>query len=372
MPRMLRPIVLLWIAAGLVSAPAAQDPSPLATPPSEPQNTPSPIPPPAPPLSVPVVVEPPENGVVPKEPVEELWRDPGDVRARNLFYGSGGKQHEPRGAFTFIEEDMDGTNPKFVVKDQDGVKWKVKMGTEAQPETVAARILWAAGYYTHDDYYVREIHVENLPEKLKRGQEFVEPGGVVRGVRMKRSLPGEKKLGIWKWSNNPFTGTRQMNGLRVMMAVMNNWDLKDINNAVYAVKGHEHDLPPKIYVISDLGATFGTTGFNPNHKVSKGNLDSYKESKFVDSSTSTEVNFNMPTRPAMVVVFNPKEFASRLPMRAIGQHIPIADVRWIAQILHQLSVEQLRDAFRAAGYDKDLVDGFANIVERRIAQLEQF
>src|SRR5206468_1177272 len=100
--------------------------------------------------------------------------------------------------------------------------------------------------------------------------------------------------------------------------------------------------------------------------------DSYKNSKFVDSSTPTDVSFNVPTRPALIVALNPKEFASRLPMRSIGQHIPIDDVRWIAQILHQLSVEQIRDAFRAAGYDKDLVDGFANIVERRIAQLEQF
>lgn len=360
---MLRPIVLLWITAILTAAPAAQDPRPPETAPPEP------------PLSVPVIVEPAQNGVMPKEPVEELWRDPGDVRARNLFYGSGGKEHEPHGTYTFVEEDLDGTNPKFVAKDEDGVKWKVKMGTEAQPETAAARILWATGYYASEDYYLPEIQVRNLPEKLKRGQEFVEPGGVVRGVRLKRYLPGEKKLGDWKWSDNPFTGTRQLNGLRVMMAVMNNWDLKDVNNAVFAVKGKARgggELPPKIYMVSDLGASFGTTGFNPNHRISKGNLDSYKNSKFIDTSSATEVNFNMPTRPAMVVLFNPKEFAGRMSLRPIGQHIPVADVRWIAQILHQLSVEQIRDAFRAAGYDKDLVDGFANIVERRIAQLEQF
>ena len=327
---------------------------------------------PKPPLAIPVPIEPPSNGVAAKEPIEELWRDPGDVRSRNLFYGAGGQKHEPHGSFTFIEEDMEGTNPKFVVTDQDGVKWKVKTGTEAQPETAAARLLWAAGYYTSEDYYVPEIHVLNMPAKLKRGKEYVEPGGVVRGVRMKRALPGEKKLGLWKWTDNPFTGTRQMNGLRVMMAVMNNWDLKDINNSVYMVKNPGGDLPPKVYMVSDLGASFGTTGFNPSHKISKGNLDSYKDSKFVDSSTAQDVSFNVPTRPALIVALNPKEFASRLPMRSIGQHIPIEDVRWIAQILHQLSVEQIRDAFRAAGYDKELVDGFANVVARRIAQLEQF
>ena len=392
MYKVLRPMFWLGVAAALAIAPAAQEtppasppvidpaPPPVAVPSPEPQNTPRAVPPPEvaspePPLSVPVVVEPAQNGVAAKEPIDELWRDPGDVRSRNLYYGSGGKQHEPRGTFTFVEEDLDGTNPKFVAKDHDGVKWKIKMGTEAQPETAAARILWATGYYANEDYYLPEIHVENMPEKLKRGQEFVEPGGIVRGVRLKRYLPGEKKIGMWKWRDNAFTGTRQMNGLRVMMAVMNNWDLKDENNAIYSVKGKARnggELPPRVYMVSDLGASFGTTGFNPNHRISKGNLDSYKNSKFIDSSTSTEVNFNMPTRPAMVVLLNPKEFAGRMALRPIGQHIPVADVRWIAQILHQLSVEQLRDAFRAAGYDKDLVDGFANIVERRIAQLEQF
>lgn len=374
MIKMLRPTLVLLALLAVAVAPAAQDPVPPVVSPAPPPE-PAPPTPSEPALAVPVIIEPPHNGVAPKEPIEELWRDPGDVKARNLFYGSGGKAHEPRGTYTFIEEDMDGTNPKFVAKDQDGVKWKVKMGTEAQPETAAARILWAAGYFTGEDYFVPQIHVDQLPAKLKRGQEFVAPGGMVRGVRLKRYLPGEKKLGLWKWTDNPFLGTRQMNGLRVMMAVMNNWDLKDINNAVYAVKGKASEggeLPKKIYMVSDLGATFGSTGLGVNHAIDKGNLDSYKNSKFIDGSTPQDVSFNVPTRPALIVAFNPKEFGSRLPMRAIGQHIPIADVHWIAQILHQLSVEQLRDAFRAAGYNKDLVDGFANIVERRIAQLEQF
>src|SRR5215469_120099 len=52
-----------------------------------------------------------------------LWRDPGDIAARNLLYGPGGKAHvpQPQGTFTFEKEDMNGTNPKFDVVDQDGV-----------------------------------------------------------------------------------------------------------------------------------------------------------------------------------------------------------------------------------------------------------
>ena len=48
-----------------------------------------------------------------------------------------GRGHLPRGTFAFVKEDLKGTSPKLVVKDQDDVKWKVKLGVEARPETVA-------------------------------------------------------------------------------------------------------------------------------------------------------------------------------------------------------------------------------------------
>jgi len=49
-----------------------------------------------------------------------LWKDPVDIASRDLFNGPGGADHVPHGPFRFEKEDMDGTNPKFVVKDPDG------------------------------------------------------------------------------------------------------------------------------------------------------------------------------------------------------------------------------------------------------------
>src|SRR5262245_24831720 len=37
----------------------------------------------------------------PRKGIPVLWCDPGDIATRNLFYGSGGKAHEPQGPFTF-------------------------------------------------------------------------------------------------------------------------------------------------------------------------------------------------------------------------------------------------------------------------------
>src|ERR1700676_324822 len=57
-----------------------------------------------------------------------LWQNPTDITTRNLFYGPGGKEHEPHTTYTFDKEDTNGTNPKFNVKDENGVEWKVKLG----------------------------------------------------------------------------------------------------------------------------------------------------------------------------------------------------------------------------------------------------
>src|ERR1700739_4097396 len=91
-----------------------------------------------------------------------FWRDPVDIRSRDLFYGPGGEKNQPHGPFTFLKEDMEGSNPKFTVRDRDGVKWKVKLGVEARPETTASRIVWAVGYFADEDYFLPQIKVEKM------------------------------------------------------------------------------------------------------------------------------------------------------------------------------------------------------------------
>jgi hypothetical protein len=301
-----------------------------------------------------------------------LWREPTDITSRNLLYGPGGVEHQPKGPFTFLKEDLDGTNPKFEVKDADGVKWKVKMGEEARPETVSTRLVWAVGYFANEDYFLTDFRAEQMPPHLKRGQNLVGPDGTIHNVRLKRYLKGEKKTGIWKWRENPFTGTRELNGLRVMMALINNWDLKDVNNAVYREKhGDDADGATEVvYMVTDLGASFGTTGESWSHAKGKGNIGSYAHSQFIAKVKDDLVDFNGPTRPAVIVAFNPHEFVSRLNLRWIGKEIPKADVKWISGYLAQLSADQIKDAFRAAGYSALEVDEFAVLLTDRIAELK--
>ena len=295
-----------------------------------------------------------------------LWLDPGDIPSHNLYYGPGGKEDLPQFPVKFLEEDTAGTSPKFDVRDQAGKKWKAKLGEEAQPETVATRLLWAVGYITNENYFFPQLKVEDMPAPLRRGQNFVAKGGDVSQVRLQRH-PGEgKKVGNWSWRHNPFKGTREFNGLRIMMALISNWDLKDDNNAIFDDKANSET---KLYAVSDLGSSFGMSGESYTNSLSKNNLPAYRRSKFISKVTSDYVDFNFPTHLPFFYIFNLPLFIGEFRMHWIGKHIPRADAKWLGSLLVQLSPEQIRDAFRAAGYTQEQVEGYTSAVQARIAQL---
>ena len=291
-----------------------------------------------------------------------IWRDPGNVASLNLRDGAGGKGHAPapNGTFTFVKEDVQGTNPKFEVKDGHGVLWKVKLGEEVQSETAATRLMWAAGYFVDEDYYLAELTVTGLPT-LHRGQQFVSPGGAIHGARLERRLPRVKRLGTWDWFHNPFLNRRELNGLRVMMALLNNWDLKTVNNAIYEVGGQRR------YVVSDLGATFGNTGNSLTR--SKGDPEDYADSQFIEHVTPRFVDFVMHSRPFVLSAVNVPNYRTRTRMEQITKHVPRADARWLGRRLSMLSETQIRDCFRAGGYGPDDISVYSQVVRKRIAEL---
>jgi hypothetical protein len=291
-----------------------------------------------------------------------IWHDPGRVPSLNLLYGAGGKGHapDPKGRFTFVKEDLQATSPKFDVKDQQGVEWKVKLGEEPRSETAAARFLWAAGYFVDEDYYLPAFRVTGMPT-LRRGQEFVSADGTIRGARLERKLKDVEKHGTWDWFENPFTDRRELNGLRIMMAFLNNWDLKDVNNSIYETGGQRR------YVVTDLGASFGNTG-NPMTR-SKSAPQEYADSKFVDKATSTYVDFVLHSRPFFLTALDVPNYQMRTRIEGITRKIPRADAKWLGRRLSMLSSAQIGDGFRAGGYTPEEVMVYTQAVKKRIAEL---
>lgn len=290
-----------------------------------------------------------------------IWRDPGAAASLNLLYGAGGQDRapNPNATFTFEQEDLAQTSPKFDVRDAQGVKWRVKLGEEPQSETAATRLLWAAGYFVDEDYYLAELKVDKLPT-LHRGQEFVSQG-IVHNARLERKSKSEKKLGTWDWFDNPFLNTRELNGLRVMMSLLNDWDLSAANNSIYEMNGERR------YAVSDAGATFGNTG--NNFTRSKSTPRDYTVSKFVEKAAPDFVDFVLHSRPFLMGAVDVNNYRDRTKMEQVTKHIPRADAVWLGQRLSMLSEEQIRDAFRAAGYTPADIELLTQTVRTRIAEL---
>ena len=290
-----------------------------------------------------------------------LWRDRGDAAALDLLDGPGGKEHQPGTNFKFIEESKSGTSPKFDVEDENGTKWKVKLGPEVKSETAATRLVWAAGYFADEDYYQPQIRVQGM-KRLSRGRQYVSDGGLVREARLERQGVG-KKLKNWNWYDNPFVGTREFNGLRVMMALINNWDLKEINNEILDEGGEPR------YEVADLGASLGRTG--NNFARSRGVMKDYAETKFIKKVTPESVDLVMRSRPFFLTIIDFPNYRFRTRMESVAKHIPIADARWLGNRLGQFSPEQISDCFRAAGFSPAEVEGYTRVVMKRIEALKK-
>ena len=141
-----------------------------------------------------------------------IWREPADIATRDLFLGSGGETLKPDlSSVTLIKEEKGGWSKKYRVRDGSGHEWVAKVGEEAQPETAAVRLMWGVGFFTDIDYLVPRVRIQGLDKTLEN---------VRFGARPKEI----KRVDSWQWSNNPFVGKRELQGLKVMMAMLNNWD----------------------------------------------------------------------------------------------------------------------------------------------------
>jgi hypothetical protein len=266
-----------------------------------------------------------------------LWRQQADVASLNLLLGPGGEETKPDlSRVTFIKEDTSGTNIKYRVKDGRGREWVAKLGKEAQAETAATRFVWAAGYPTEITYLIPRVTIEGK--------------GTFENVKFEARPEGVERLDIWSWGNNPFVGKPEFQGLKALMALLENWDIKDDNNKIIAVRNEATGETELHYIISDLGATFGKTGNFISRSRNK--PEDYVDAKFIKGIKNNVV-----------------DFAYSGKRQNIFNDVTVEQARWIGERLAQLSDDQIRDAFRAANYSADEVEMLTKAVRARINEL---
>lgn len=292
-----------------------------------------------------------QKGVVRGIPI--LWEDPGQIEGLDLYYGTGGADGAPDLSedLTYVSDLAGGTSKKILVQDKQKRKWVVKFGPEAKPETVATRIVSAMGYRTDLTYFVKHAHI--IGEKTLDAEN----------VRFERRPDGYEEIGTWSWDQNPFNEKHEMEGLKILMALLNNWDLKRDNNSIICQKKTQDVSEGKcFFYVSDLGATFGSTGsikrkilrpFDPP-AGSKGKPDDYASQSFIEGTREGKIVFH---------------YKGKDPDSLKG--LSVESARWIGDMLARLSEKQLSDAFRAGGYEGAENTEYVEALRERIKELQQ-
>jgi hypothetical protein len=290
-----------------------------------------------------------------------LWQEPSKITVADWIWGPGGQARAPQGPFTFLEEDFNGTNPKLKVRDAKGDQWIMKFGGENHSEVFAARFLFAMGYAAQPSYFVRSGVITGV-HGLKRAKPFVGKQGEFNYARFKlhQSKRVTRVEGLdWSWTNNPFLGTRELSGLKILMMLLSNWDAKDSrdgkgsNTVVYSRPGPGGDR--LLYAFDDWGATLGKWGgfFSRD----KWNSDGFSQQTraFVSSVDGKTIRWGYHGKHG----------------RDVTSGIQIEDVGWLLTNLSAVSDEELRAGLQASGATSREIDTYARSIRGRIAQLQR-
>ena len=128
-----------------------------------------------------------------------------------------------------------------------------------------------------------------------------------------------------------------------------------------------------MYTVTDLGATLGAAGGFGGRR-SKSNVKDFERQRLVSKIEGDKVKYNYDLKPKkfglLSIVYPPYFFRQKKATDAM-QHVPAADAAWIGSQLAQLSDDQLRDSFRAAGYDRVTTERYVRALRGRINELNR-
>jgi hypothetical protein len=291
-----------------------------------------------------------------------LWRDAGPIAARDLTWHSDREFKAPVPPYTFVKEETSGTVAKVRVTDASGREWSVKLAGnvddtgEVHADVAGARLQWALGYFAEQSYFVGGGTISHVGT-LRRASRGLTADGRFTAARFKLRPADADTKQTWTFRDNPFTGTRELSGLMILMTMENNWDLTPDNHAVLRARGADGEEELH-YLVSDLGASFGhmrdiafPKSMFSMHPLTKWDLPEYRRQRFLDGVKDGQLRLHFHGDRGLTSV-------------------PLDHARWFSSLASQLTAAQVRAAFEAAGGVPEEVDGFSARFLAKIAELK--
>lgn len=298
-----------------------------------------------------------------------LWSDPGNVSKLDFRYGVGGSKNQPQPPFQFVDEDMEGSAPKVNVTDSRGVSWNVKWGPEARGSVFSTRLVWASGYYVEPEYFVEQGKIEGA-HGLQRAAPRISKDGSFKHARFQKRSGVPKYLAGygWKWADNPFVDTPQLQGLKILMLLVSNWDNKDARDYAGGLLGHsdmdtnlaifedKHNGQTRYYFADDdWGGTMGKWG---------GNLLAWTRWDCKGFASQTPEFLRHKEDGSLRWGYNGKH-------RSALTDITVSDIQWLMQYLGKVTDDQIRTGLEASGAKPEEVKCYSHALRQRIEQLRQ-
>jgi hypothetical protein len=290
-----------------------------------------------------------------------IWHDPGDVSKIDLGGPVGTGIGAPKPPFTFVKEDMSGTQPKVDVIDGTGRKWVAKFGNEVKPECFTWRIPAAVGYYVEPSYYVAGGQLAGLGP-MQRKTPSIQRDGHFKDARFQIRDPNFRYLDnqSWKWASNPFVGSKELKGLEILIMLASNWDNKDGTSApgdsntgmFERVLNGRREL---IYSFTDWGSGMGLWGDKGGQSDWACADYSRQTSEFVKGVVNGQVVFGYEGH-------HNDDFKT---------NIHPSDVAWLLKYLGKIRDDQLHAALQASGATSSEVTCFTTAIQARIEQLKK-
>ena len=289
--------------------------------------------------------------------VSVLWRDPGEV-ARIDFMKAAGNAPAPIAPFQFLEEDIGGTSAKVLVRDANGQVWRIKGGPEARAEAFVTRLVSAMGYFAETTVFMAKGRVHGVPNSLGRASYFVNRDGSFAWASLEHRDSYAKFLPelTWRWQDNPFAGSHELNGLKILIMLVSNWDNKDArdiyrgsNTGVLEIKRE------RVYFVTDWGQSLGAWG-----------------------GLWGRSNWNCADYEKQTPSFILRVSGHRVVFGYQGQHsadfwrdIKVSDVKWLMARLGAVTDAQIHAALLASGATPAEEACFSRAVRKRIERLRE-
>jgi hypothetical protein len=203
---------------------------------------------------------------------------------------------------------------------------------------------WAVGYFAEVTHYVAAGTIDGARD-LQHAGDCLDAAGHFTEARFELEDDEARthwEEHSWAWHDNPFVGTSELQGLKILVMLLSNWDSKDqrdvargSNTAIF-----EYRLP--------AGAARGPL---PHHRLGRldgplGHLPGH--TRELGSTRLRSADPRVHHRRLDADGFVQFGYVGQRT-NDVSSGIRVEDVRWLMQYLGRLTDRQILDGLRASG-----------------------